>query len=875
MARQMMPLSTGLPHLDHLFRGVMPGDNFVWQIDTVEDYKPFVDPYVHAAKERRQRLVYFRFADHEPLLDDDTEAIIRQLHPEQGFETFMGEIHDVIDQEGRGTLFLFDCLSQLAPDWKSDRMLGNFFMLTCPYLYDRAAIAYFAIFRNYHSFHAVRPISNTTQILVDVYRRGETIYIQPTKVQHRHSDTMFMLHEWGPDQEFTPVTQSAVITETLQDVPWSRSDISSYRWGFWSRTFSEAEAIQEDLDHGFDRHHEAEEYFLRLLRMLISHEGGRVLELAREHLTLRDLLNIRHRMIGTGLIGGKAVGMLLSRAILEQTDPRWNSLLEPHDSFYIGADVFYTYLVQNGYWWLMQKYRQSGSVDDEIETARRRILTGEFPDYIIDQFSDMLGYFGQSPIIVRSSSLLEDNFGSAFAGKYESVFCANQSSPHKRLEDLLCAIRTVYASTMSEEALRYRSERGLLGKDEQMALLIQRVSGGSYGHLFFPQAAGVGFSFNPYVWNERIDPQAGMIRIVFGVGTRAVDRADDDYTRVVALNAPTIRPESNFQEVRQYAQRKVDVIDLEANQLTSIDFEDAVKHCAEVPLDRFTSRDTALERQLRRDRLPDTFTRVLTFDDLLQNTPFVEDMRDLFKTISDAYKYPVDVEFTLNYIDCERYRINVVQCRPLQVRGGGAVVDISDIPGGDRVLEARGAVIGKSLSAKMDWIIYVVPEAYSQMGVSDHYEVARIVGEVAHADSVQPGRIMLVGPGRWGTTTPSLGVPVRFGDICPVSVLCELVMMRENLIPDVSLGTHFFNEMVENDMLYLALFPKHDNNVWKREFFEVDMPNRLLDVCPGAEGWEHAIRVIDCRDLAPNEHLWLHANTLQQQVVCAKQSDTA
>ena len=120
----------------------------------------------------------------------------------------------------------------------------------------------------------------------------------------------------------------------------------------------------------------------------------------------------------------------------------------------------------------------------------------------MDQFAEMLDYFGQSPIIVRSSSLLEDNYGNAFAGKYESVFCANQGSPQKRLEDFLSAVRTIYASTMSEEALRYRAHRGLLDRDEQMALLVQRVSGGLHGDLFFPQVAGVGLSYNPYVWNE-------------------------------------------------------------------------------------------------------------------------------------------------------------------------------------------------------------------------------------------------------------------------------------------------------------------------------------------------------------------------------------
>ena len=150
---------------------------------------------------------------------------------------------------------------------------------------------------------------------------------------------------------------------------------------------------------------------------------------------------------------------------------------------------------------------------------------GNFAKYIVDEFSEMLDYFGQSPIIVRSSSLLEDSYGNAFSGKYESVFCANQGPHHKRLQDFLSAIRTIYASSMSEKALRYRAQRGLLDDDEQMSLLVQRVSGVRYDGLFYPQVAGVGLSRNPYVWHECIDPNAGVIRLVFGLGTRAVDRS--------------------------------------------------------------------------------------------------------------------------------------------------------------------------------------------------------------------------------------------------------------------------------------------------------------------------------------------------------------
>ncbi|OGV65383.1 MAG: hypothetical protein A3K19_11125 [Lentisphaerae bacterium RIFOXYB12_FULL_65_16] len=867
MAKMRVQLSTGLPGLDRVFRGLMPGDNIVWRVNAITDYLPFVKPFAGYARENRQKLFYFRFAEHPPLLNEEDGAEIVPLHPANGFDPFLSEVHHTIDNAGRGCLYLFDCLSELAGDWCSDRMLGNFFMLTCPYLYDRAAIAYFSILRNYHSFHAVTPITNTTQILLDAYRHKDKLYIHPIKVQYRHSPTMYMLHAWEGDT-FVPVNQSCIITEILDGVPWSRLDAASYQLGYWSKAFFEAEDIQQDLDNGVDREEESVYFFRRLLRMLISHDEP-VLQLAQKYFTLKDLLNIRKRMIGTGLIGGKSVGMLLARAILRKTDARWDDIMEVHDSFYVGADVFYTYLVQNGCWWMIQKHKNSQQLDDETETARRRILAGEFPDYIVKQFADMLDYFGQSPIIVRSSSLLEDNFGNAFAGKYESVFCANQGGPHKRLEDFLFAVRTVYASTMGEEALAYRAQRGLLGRDEQMGVLIQRVSGATYGNLFFPQAAGVAFSVNSYVWHDTIDPTAGMLRLVFGVGTRAVDRADDDYTRIVALNAPGRRPEGNFDEVRQYAQRRVDVIDLEGNQLTSMAFEDILKKTDDCPIEMFASRDMALENRMARERMRPVQSWVLTFDKLLSETDFVKDMRSMLSTLHAAYDYPVDVEFTLNFFDREKYRINLVQCRPLQVRGTGISMDPPEDLAKENVLvESHGAVIGMSTQRRVDWMIYVVPSVYGELPVGERYAVARVIAELMHLDEIQDKVIMLLGPGRWGTTTPSLGVPVTFADINSVSVLCEIVAMRDNLVPDVSLGTHFFNELVENDILYMALFPNKEGNRINTKTLETDLPNRLVDLLPDAAEWTKAVRFLNMADLPEGAMCVLSANVIKQRVCC-------
>jgi len=873
-------LSTGMATLDRVFRGLLPGDNLVWQVDAIEDFAPFAGPYCRAAQQAGRRLVYFRFAKHPPLASEHDGATVCRLPSCESFEKFITHIRRTIREAGRGAFFLFDCLSELAEEWYSDRMLGNFFMLTCPYVYDLESLAYFPLLRSVHSLHATTPIARTTQIFIDVYRHKGTLHIQPSKVEHRYSPTMYMLHAWEGDR-FVPVTESSTTAEIRTSMPWAGLDSVRFRLGSWNRTFLKAEQAWDAVQRGETPTEDPGALFRMLARMVFTRDE-RLLDMAEKYLTLGDMLAIWKRMIGTGLIGGKSVGMLLARAILRTTHPRWNDLLEAHDSFFIGSDVFYSFLVENGCWWLRQKQHDRQAYLDDIEEARRRIITGTFPDNVIKDFAEMLDYFGQSPIIVRSSSLLEDNYGNAFAGKYESVFCANQGSHQKRLEDFVAAVKTIYASTMNEKALRYRAQRGLLDRDEQMPLLVQRVSGSLHGTLFFPQIAGVGLSVNPYVWNKSIDPSAGMVRLVFGLGTRAVDRADDDYTRVVALNEPERRPETDIDEVRQYSQHRVDVIDLDANQLISANFSEIVERSHDLPVQVFASQDREMAQRAAEYGLPNSSAWVLTFDHLLTQTSFVDDMREMLSTLHGAYDYPVDLEFTANFFAKDQYRVNLVQCRPLQVVAGSAAAELpAPVAAEDVVLEACGAVIGQSRVTTIDRVVYVPPSVYGQMPLQDRYSVARLIGKLLHPPETRPAtdrpspHVMLIGPGRWGTTTPALGVPVSFAEIDTVSVLCEIVAMREDLIPDVSLGTHFFNDLVECDMLYLALFPGKKGNGWNREFFE-SAPNRLADLMPDAERWQEVVRVIDFpKSQASDAALKLAANSLEQNVVCYLERNVA
>ena len=861
-------LSTGLPGFDKVIKQVLPGDNIVWQIDSIDDFWPFVEPYCKNAILSGWKLVYFRFGKHKPFITKEAGAHVIELDAEQGFETFTTKVHSVINQFGKGHYYLFDCLSELAPAWCNDRMLGNFFMQVCPYLYYAQTVTTFALLRNYHSYHATRPILETAQIISNVYKYKGNIYIHPLKVDGRYSTTMNMIHLWKGD-DFLPVRDSGTITEILENVSGVELDVANERLGFWARTFHDAEQLIKDYKNERCTSADLDKRFGQLVRMVISRDE-RILNIARKYLNLADIVRIRKRMIGTGLIGGKSVGMLLARAILEKADDRFKRLLEPHDSFFIGSDVFYTYLVRNKIWWIRQRQRTSKNFLDGAAEGRQRILQGEFPEYIIKQFIDVLDYFGQSPIIVRSSSLLEDNYGNAFAGKYESFFCTNQGTRHQRLAEFIDAIRKIYASSMGEDALMYRAKWGLLEKDEPMGLLVQRVSGAPHGRYFFPQAAGVALSFNPYAWSEDIDPKAGMMRLVFGLGTRAVDRNDDDYVRIVALNAPARRPEANIDEARRYTQQKVDAIDLEAREFVSKPFAEIVSTGGNgnLLLELFASRDKEMEKRAARLGQKEIFSWAITFENLLTKTDFAKDMREMLRIIEDVYGSQVDVEFTVNFLNETEHKINLLQCRPLEMKGGGATIDPTTvIRPEDLIIKASGPVIGQSREVTVEQVIYVSPDEYLKLKISDRYELARLIGKLSHIDTERGKTIMLLGPGRWGTSTPSLGVPVSYPEINTISVLVEIALLNKEMSSDVSLGTHFFNDLIENDTLYLGLLPHRQENKIRTDFFE-NSQNILSEIFPDMQPWANVLKVIDPKKVCGGRTLNLYANAIEQKFIC-------
>jgi len=862
MARILSRESAGIAGIDEIIDGLRTGDNVVWQVDSIDDYLSFARPFAEQSVRDGKKVVYMRFARHRPVIEDNESVRVHNLDARSGFESFTAQVYNIITSEGRDVHYVFDSLSDLLSAWATDLMIGNFFTIACPYLYQLNTIAYFALLRENHSFKTVARIRETTQVLIDVYNVDDKIYVHPLKVRGRHSPTMFLPHRKSEDR-FLPVTSSVDTGRLLTRISGKGTDLAKRNLDHWDRFFIRI----GDLLNGKVGTEEQEAVLDQLCRIMIGREE-RIVALAKKHFTLEDLLAIKARLIGTGYIGGKTVGMLLARKILSRDRSfDWQRILEPHDSFFIGSDVFYTYLVENGWWKLRMEQKTRDGYFKVAKTLREAMLEGSFPDEIEDQFWRLIEYFGQSPIIIRSSSLLEDAFGNAFAGKYESVFCVNQGTPEERYKQFGEYVRTVYASTMNEDALAYRLQRGLDKQDEQMALLVQRVSGSYHDRYFYPDLAGVGISYNTFVWRRDMNPKAGMLRLVVGLGTRAVNRVEHDYPGIVALDLPLLRPHSGPSDMKKYSQHNGDVLNVETNVLETIPVTDIITGDMKADRELIGTRDLEAAEFLRSRGLEARESWIVTFDRLMSETPLPTIMQRMLKTLEASYQYPVDIEFTINFTARDAFQINLVQCRPLQTKGEGKRVRIPRKVPADRILfQSSGNFMGSNITQGIKRIIVVDPDGYSLLTLSEKYDIARLIGRINRQIPDQEEMpTILAGPGRWGTTTPSLGVPVRFSEINNIAVLVELAHGTGlgSVMPELSFGTHFFQDLVETGVFYVAIFPDREGSYFSRRI--VDKKYNLLSILvPESARYEGIVTVVDTTE----DDMKLLADVVTQKVIC-------
>lgn len=581
-----------------------------------------------------------------------------------------------------------------------------------------------------------------------------------------------------------------------------------------------------------------------------------VVGLAREHFRVSDLKEITRRRIGRGKVGGKAVGMQLAWRVLQEPskdDPfDIGSKVVMPESWYVASDLHYEFAEENDLYGLStEKYKDLATIRSDFESLQERVNKARLPDGLVRRLDHILDAVGDAPLVARSSSLLEDSFGTAFAGKYETLFCPNQGTREQRLAELCSAIRQIYASAMNPNALAYRKQMGLIDYDERMAILLQRVVGRRWGKYFFPQVAGVGFSHNPYRWTPQIDRRGGFLRMVWGLGTRAVNRVERDHPRMVALSNPGLRPERTGSDIRKYSQHSVDAIDLESNLLVTVPVEELVRW--DYPGIRYIAGvaegGEVNPIHMADPRVPAS-NYVITFDPLLHKSIFAPLMRAILQKLERAYGHPVDIEFAADILPgpAPDFRIYLLQCRPQASRKTSErFVVPTNVPVENTVFSSSRTV-GSGRVPNIRYVVYVDPQHYGELStLSQRSSLARVIGRLNEKLDSTP--FVLVGPGRWGSSNPELGVPVSYADIFNADALVEVPMAVHDEEPEASYGTHFFQDLIESDIHPVAVYPEK-GDFFNFAFFR-DTPNCIEELLPDHGIDKESIKVIDvpaCRN---------------------------
>lgn len=569
---------------------------------------------------------------------------------------------------------------------------------------------------------------------------------------------------------------------------------------------------------------------------------------AKQNVEVVDFHDLVQRIIFpagcNGDLGGKSAGLFLANAILSKADnPELAGVRFPK-TWYLPADALTVFLHLNELESINeQKYKDLDQVRLEYPNIVHLLKASRFPTDVVKGLSAALDDFGDRPIIVRSSSLLEDRVGASFAGKYKSLFLANRGPKAERLKALLEAIAEVYASMFGPDPIEYRGVWGLLDFYEKMAIMVQEVVGTRVGPYFFPAYSGVAFSNNEFRWSPRIKREDGLVRLVPGLGTRAVDRVSDDYPILVSPGAPDLRANATPEEVQRYSPKKMDVINLDTGRFETVEIQELLRQyghdlpnvgqivsvCREGGLPAPAGLHTDFERD----------EPVVTFEGLIRKTPFVQRIQALLKRLQEKIGRPVDVEFA-----SDGANFYLLQCRSQSLTGANVPSPIpTDVPE-DRIVFSANRFISNGMIPEITHVVYVDPDAYAALASrSELLDVGRAVGLLNHL--LPKRQFILMGPGRWGSRGDiKLGVQVTYSDIHNTAVLIEIARRKGNYVPELSFGTHFFQDLVEASIRYLPLYPD-DEGVRFNQAFLRESPNILPEILKPFAHLANVVRVID------------------------------
>lgn len=550
-----------------------------------------------------------------------------------------------------------------------------------------------------------------------------------------------------------------------------------------------------------------------------------------------------------GRIGGKGSGFFLANQIIEtykKEFPELENIIAPK-TWYISSDEFKYFLEDNGFEELNEhKYSDITDVRTSYPRIIQMLKNARLSPYILNELNQVLDACEDCPLIIRSSSLLEDQIDSSFSGKYKSLFITNTGTRAERMKQLVDGILEVYASIFSADSIQYRKERNLLDCNDQMGILIQEVVGCKVGRYYFPLFAGVAFSNNELRWSPRIKREDGLMRMVMGLGTRAVDRVVEDYPILLSPGQANLRVNQSPYELLKYSPQYIDVIDLENNRFLTLPISDLIKEFGD-QIPNINLLASVLKNDIVMDANPlttdfKTDKIIITFDGFIKKTPLVKQVKSILSLLQTELGYPVDIEFASD----GKY-FYLLQCRPQSRNHDNAPVAIpANIPAQCTVFTASKYVSnGKVTGIKT--VVYVDPNEYSRLeSHEDLLDIRKIISEL---NRLLPRRsFILIGPGRWGSRGDiKLGVPVAYSDINNTAMLIEVAQKQSKYEPELSFGTHFFQDLVEENIKYLPLYPEDNDIIFNQAFFR-GSKNTLPDILPMYSHLCDVVKVINIEE---------------------------
>ncbi len=505
--------------------------------------------------------------------------------------------------------------------------------------------------------------------------------------------------------------------------------------------------------------------------------------------------------IGGGSLGGKARGLAFFDTILKNyIKPSYfpEMTIAVPRSIILCTDIFTEFMADNELFAVVLE-----NLDDD--TLLERFLEARFPARVEEDLRTIVAR-NPVPLAVRSSSLLEDTLYQPFAGVYATLMIPNSHpDPEVRFRELKRAIKYVYASTYMRSARNYLEATGHRLEEEQMAVIIQHVAGKPYGPYYYPNFSGVARSFNYYPFGDA-KPSDGIVNLALGLGKTIVDGG---VCAQYCPAYPTVMPQ--FMSRKDYyanSQRKFYALNLEAEflnrrpseeaNLAHLDIKEAEKHGTLHPVaSTYDARDDMLYEGTFREGL-----RVVNFAPILQSEmiPLSRILNLLMDLCKTAMNCDVEIEFACTLGDGkeEKAGFHFLQVRPMVKEEGTVDLHLDQVKRED-ILVLSKQVLGNGVYRVED-VVYVKPKAFDG---SKTRQMAREIG-VANSKLREEDRpYLLIGPGRWGSADPFLGIPVRFSAISGARVIVEASL--PNMLPDPSQGSHFFQNLTSFQIAYFTV----------------------------------------------------------------------